>query len=95
MTLYKATLFASAALVAVQALVIDPPSVHSSDAGGGDGQPSWYHLFNHPVHSLFRRQNGIPTDGHDYPAVGSSGMFYNSNTQPHVQITTFLIVISC
>lgn len=87
MTLYKATLFASAALITVQALVIDTPSVYSSDTGGGDGQPSWYHPSDHPAHALFRRQNGIPTDGHDYPAVGSSGMFHDT----HVQIATFVL----
>jgi len=35
---------------------------------------TWYHTRDHPVHALFRRSN-IPTDGHDYPPVGSAGLF--------------------
>ena len=33
---------------------------------------TWYHARDHPVHALFRRD--IPTDGHVYPEVGSSGL---------------------
>lgn len=36
---------------------------------------TWYHTRDHPVHALFRRSgNNIPTDGHDYPPVGSAGL---------------------
>jgi chitin deacetylase len=36
----------------------------------------WYHTRDHPAHGLFRRSgNKIPTDGHDYPLVGSAGLF--------------------
>ena len=34
---------------------------------------TWYHPQDHPVHALFRRD--ILTDGHDYPSVGSQGLF--------------------
>ncbi|KAF8505848.1 glycoside hydrolase/deacetylase [Russula emetica] len=34
---------------------------------------TWYHTRDHPVHALFRRSgSGIPTDGHNYPLVGSA-----------------------
>lgn len=34
---------------------------------------TWYHTRDHPVHALFRRSgNNIPTDGHNYPTVGSA-----------------------
>ncbi|KAI0268179.1 hypothetical protein BC834DRAFT_821301 [Gloeopeniophorella convolvens] len=32
---------------------------------------TWYHPRDHPIHGLFRRQAGIPTDGQTYPQVGS------------------------
>jgi chitin deacetylase len=36
---------------------------------------TWYHTRDHPVHALFRRSgNNIPTDGHNYPSVGSAGV---------------------
>ena len=36
---------------------------------------TWYHTRDHPVHALFRRSgNNIPTDGHNYPPVGSAGL---------------------
>ena len=38
---------------------------------------TWYHTRDHPVHALFRRSgNNIPTDGHNYPSVGSAGLFF-------------------
>jgi chitin deacetylase len=36
---------------------------------------TWYHTRDHPVHALFLRDRGdIPTDGHNYPKVGSPGL---------------------
>jgi len=59
-----------------------PANVHASRLAL---PANWFHLSDHPVHALFRRQsqNGtnITTDGNTYPTVGSSA-WVNSFPQP-------------
>lgn len=52
---------------------------------------TWFHPPDHPVHALFRRQNGtdLSTDGMNYPPVGSPSMFLCDLTSAFVLTLVF------